>query len=230
MYDAAIRNIIVWDDTFTVPEGRCNRLAELFFQYGAGYTINTSTWFWSREQARILKDSGCEVVFFGVESCDPDVLKNFGRRTTPREIEKAFRIARDCEILTVGSVMVGTPYDTRETIERNVNYLIENIQPDLAFFSHFAATPGSACYRECVIKGVVPPYRDWLSRTDSEFCLTPPPYTPSANRGLSKNEIDELVNWAYRRFYTQTRMEMLYELSKGRSFLKGAISRIERAI
>jgi len=86
--------------------------------------------------------------------------------------------------------MIGVPYDTLSTILYNIGYLREVINPDLAFFSHFAPHPGTPIYYEAVSKSIIPPYKEWEKlESDPVFREVPPPYEPSANPYLQWKRI-----------------------------------------
>ena len=223
-------NLVIWDDSFTLPRDRCITILDVIAQFGARFTINTRPDHFDERIAAALRKAGCEIVFFGIESSSKDTLEALGRPLPPETMTAAVSTARACGLITVGSMMIGTPYDTPESIGANVTFLRDQVQPDLCFFSPFAAHPGSGIYEDCVRDGIIPPYEDWSDAVGSDFAIIPPQNTPSASPVLSKRQIDRFVTAAYRDFYAGEKLQAIGARYLDRPFVAGMLSRIRETL
>lgn len=74
----------------------------------------------STEKARIMSDNGCAIVQVGVESFNSAVRQKLNKQLTSRNLWKGIEIAEDCGLKLHIFIMVGTPYDTYDTLKRTV--------------------------------------------------------------------------------------------------------------
>lgn len=68
----------------------------------------------TEESAKAMADSGCEDVSFGIESTDPEVLKNIKKGENIEQIEKAIEIARKFFHKINGYFIIGLPCSSYE--------------------------------------------------------------------------------------------------------------------
>lgn len=92
----------------------------------------------------LMAKAGCKAISFGAQSSSPEILENIRRfAREPRELGKAIRICRENDILTIVTYIFGLPGDTRETLETNVQFVLEH-KPHLVDFHPLAVLPNSA--------------------------------------------------------------------------------------
>lgn len=75
------------------------------------------------ELLRAMRDSGFNRISFGVESGDPEVLKIIKKEVPLEAMEKAFRLCNKLGIEVSCSVMLGLPGETRESINRTIEFV-----------------------------------------------------------------------------------------------------------
>ncbi|MFZ2937860.1 MAG: radical SAM protein [Candidatus Omnitrophota bacterium] len=93
-----------------------------------------------KEDYLLLKKSGCVSLFFGVESADPYLLEEImNKKTDPEWIRESLIKAKEAGILTVASIIVPCPKETKESIKATIDILVETM-PD-----GVSVCPG-ACY------------------------------------------------------------------------------------
>jgi radical SAM superfamily enzyme YgiQ (UPF0313 family) len=98
------------------------------------------------EIAERLKRINCRYMSFGVESGCQRILDNvMDKQLTIAQIERAFKICEQNNILTCASLMIGTPGDNKESILDTVK-LLERIRPNFIDLHYTAPTPGSKMY------------------------------------------------------------------------------------
>jgi radical SAM superfamily enzyme YgiQ (UPF0313 family) len=95
----------------------------------------------SRDKIRIMKESGCHVISFGVESGSQKILDFYKKETTPEQAVEAFRWCHEFKVEATANLMIGFPMETDEDLRATYN-LLKIIKPDdiIVYFS--TAIPG----------------------------------------------------------------------------------------
>ena len=104
------------------------------------------------ELCRIMLQSGFVGVSMGMESGSDRILELLGRNLSREKIEAGFRAAQGAGLLTVGSVMIGTPGvglnhsdETMEEIKATVA-LVQALHPDVLTITLTTPLPGTSLY------------------------------------------------------------------------------------
>lgn len=82
------------------------------------------------EDFRLLYDSGCRWVFFGIETGSEEMQKKVKKNLDFSKMEETFRITKDLGIITISSLIIGFPNETEEQLRDTVN-LAKRIKADL---------------------------------------------------------------------------------------------------
>ena len=69
----------------------------------------------------MLKESGCNGLFFGVESMNEETLRRLRKGTTPEMIEHAINQTNESGIPVWASLMVGYPWETEEQLKQSLS-------------------------------------------------------------------------------------------------------------
>jgi radical SAM superfamily enzyme YgiQ (UPF0313 family) len=125
-----IETIIFDDDLFTMDK---KYLAEFCREYssrvGVPFVCNAHVKVFDEEAAGMLKEAGCEIVKFGLESGSERVRREvLNRRMSNEEIERAFATAERFGFHTSAFVMIGFPHETIPEIEETID-LLARIKP-----------------------------------------------------------------------------------------------------
>jgi anaerobic magnesium-protoporphyrin IX monomethyl ester cyclase len=75
------------------------------------------------EVARLLADSGCVSVFAGMESGDPKMLESMNKRAKLEDNFRAMELLQKYRIGVVAGVVVGVQGESKESLERTVEFL-----------------------------------------------------------------------------------------------------------
>lgn len=109
------------------------------------YGCNTHVEAFDEVLAFELSRSGCEEVWFGVESGSPRILAEMNKKITPEQVIKAFTLAKAYGLKTRAYFLLGTPGETGEDISLTEK-LCRIIEPDMVGFTLLAPFPGSGYY------------------------------------------------------------------------------------
>jgi radical SAM superfamily enzyme YgiQ (UPF0313 family) len=131
------------------------------------------------ELLRAMKEAGCALIHFGVESGSEDILAATGKRMTLDQIEKAVDWTRKAGIASACFFMLGLPGETDDDREKTMAFA-RKINPTYASFHIASPYPGTPLYQTGT----------W-----------DPMYPESVHQG---EELEKIKRWekkAYRRFY-----------------------------
>jgi radical SAM superfamily enzyme YgiQ (UPF0313 family) len=143
-----IREVLFKDSEFTLDRDRVERFCDLMAGGGprVAWTCSARVNCVDEPLLRRMAAAGCRVIQFGVESADPAVLEALKKRITLDRVREAFRAARAAGIETVANLMVGTPGETRESIEAT-RRLVGEIRPDHLNVQALVLYPGTELHR-----------------------------------------------------------------------------------
>jgi hypothetical protein len=91
---------------------------------------------------RLLGDSGCVALFYGIESGDERILANMNKRTNLEQIRTTIPKAQEAGIATVMSFIAGTPGETDESLQASADLLAE-VTPEACQITAPYVIPGS---------------------------------------------------------------------------------------
>lgn len=138
----------IWfaDDTLTVNYDHvkkvCGIMKELGMYWGAQSRVDLT----SEEIVKLMKESGCLQLDFGVESGSQRVLDEIiNKRIKLADIVRAFELCKKYGIRTEASFMVGLPGETKEEMEETFKFA-KKIRSSHYSFSIFTPLPGAKLY------------------------------------------------------------------------------------
>lgn len=108
------------DDIFTVNQKRVIELCKEILVRGLKiqWDCETRVDCVAPEMLEWMKKAGCQLISYGVESASPEVLSAINKKTTPQEIETAFKITRAVGIKTNLLLMAGNPEESEASINQ----------------------------------------------------------------------------------------------------------------
>jgi radical SAM superfamily enzyme YgiQ (UPF0313 family) len=117
----------------------------------------------SYNMLRFMAESGCKVMYFGIENANQRILDYYNKRITPSQSEKTVKKARKAKIdVIIGSFILGAPSETREEMLNTIEFS-NRIPIDLAQFNILGAHPGNDIWSEFVSKDYIDPEEYWES-------------------------------------------------------------------
>jgi len=159
------------------------------------------------ETLKKMKEAGCIGMKFGVESANPQILKNIGK---PLKLEEAKQVANWCKELGIRShatFCIGLPGDNRETIMNSLKF-VDELNCTTAQIARAIPYPGTPFFEWAKGKGYLITY-DWSKYDGTSNAIVSYPE-------LSNAELDEL----YEEFSKKVNRKKLktYVLSPMQSF------------
>lgn len=146
-------NIIAFDDdNFTTSKdhvlGVCNEIKKrkLKIKWTAHARVDNC----SKELLKTMKDAGCVLLRFGIESGSERIIKMLKKTETgdwTTQAEIIFRDARSINLSTVAIFSIGTPSETKADIEKSIS-LAQKLKSDILQICFFTPYPGSSIYEK----------------------------------------------------------------------------------
>ncbi|MBD3261389.1 MAG: radical SAM protein, partial [Candidatus Altiarchaeales archaeon] len=139
-----VRNIYFIDLEFTVNRQQvecvCRHLIEK--KYSLRWCCQTRADSLDEELLKLMRDAGCVLIHFGVETGDPDIMRDIGKNITLEDIEEGFRLTHKMGIDSAGFFMFGFPGETKENMEKTIDFA-KKLNPVYASFHSAAPYPGT---------------------------------------------------------------------------------------
>jgi anaerobic magnesium-protoporphyrin IX monomethyl ester cyclase len=95
----------------------------------------------TRDKVRVMAESGCHCISFGVESGSQKILDFYRKGTTPEQAIDAFQWCHEFGIEATANLMIGLPKETEEDIQATYD-LLKKLRPDDVIVYFSTAIPG----------------------------------------------------------------------------------------
>jgi len=122
------------------------------------------------------RESGCILLFIGFESTNPEVLRALNKKLNYKKgiefYKDVVRRIHDQGISVMGSFIIGTDYDTRESIKRLKDFIQES-QIDIPNITHLTPYPGTRVYERLKAEKRLFNEQFWLQKTFPLFTFRP---------------------------------------------------------
>lgn len=161
-YDPRRHFIFFYDDNFTADPAHAKKLlramiaARLKFHWSAQVRADVTR---DAELVRLMKKAGCQVVFIGFESVNPQSLKAMKKGQTVAEIARAVKILRRARIRIHGMFVFGFDEDDWRTVRRTVRFA-KRARLTSSQFMILTPLPGSDFYSQVCAQQRIR-FRDW---------------------------------------------------------------------
>jgi len=201
VYRYKVREVMFHDDNFVMLRNRLRSFCELLIRDGPSITwsCNARVDMINLELLHLMKRAGCWQIGYGIESGSQEILDSLGKGITLEQVRQTLVWTREAGIESRGYWMIGVPGETRDTLRKTRELLMELPLNDFSM-SMFAPHPGSQITRELLDQGKIAP--DW--ERDSGFMVT---YVPE---GLSADELVTTQRRSILGFYLRPRIILNY--------------------
>lgn len=218
--DFGAKHIGFGDDTFTLNRKRvfeiCDEIKKrgLDVEWSCSSRVDTI----NEEMLRKMKEAGCSVIYYGVESANKEILNKYYRKRIKLDaVKRVIEMTKKMGIETVCSFIIGAPHETKKDMKDTLKFAIK-LNPDYAQFSILTPYPGTEIYEEAKEKGLI------LTENFDEYTAGKPVLK---NLYMSPEEISKLLKHCYLRFYIRPKF-IWKEIRKGR--LKVVFEILKRAM
>jgi len=123
-----VKSVHFIDDTFNVPRDRFKKILKMMIanKYTFNWHSHYRCQFADKETVELMKESGCEGVFLGIESGNNQVLQNMKKAVSVEKYFEGVSLLKKCGILTYGSFIIGFPGETAGTMADTLRFIKES--------------------------------------------------------------------------------------------------------
>jgi radical SAM superfamily enzyme YgiQ (UPF0313 family) len=180
------KQINIVDDLFTSNKNRCIAICDEIIKRGISHPwtafarVNTV----SKRLLEKMKEAGCLMLCFGIESGNQEILNTIKKKTTIEEIQKAMNLCIEVGMGAMGSYILGLPGESHETVKKTLEFAA-GLNPVYGFhiLAPFPGTEIRDRNKEYEIRILTD---DW-DKYDANQAVSETPY-------ISHEEIDRIVN------------------------------------
>jgi len=137
------------DDTFNVPDERFKEILRMMIR--KKYSFKWSSFFRCQfaddESVRLMKESGCEGVFLGIESGSDKILENMNKKVKKADFMRGTNLLHKYDITFLENFIVGFPGETDETAKETFDF-IKQTQPPFYRVQLWYSDPITPIYEE----------------------------------------------------------------------------------
>ncbi len=184
-----VKAILVRDAVFTLDKARTEKICDGIIKRKLGLVWRCETRVDALDEGLIAKmaEAGCVGINLGIESADEAVLKKVGRRIfSPQKAKEVVAACKKHGIEVFAFFIIGLPGETRESVEKTVNFALE-LDPEYSQFTVASPYPGTKLRR-------------WAEENafleNEEWNLVSGYSATMRNEKLSRREIEKLRDYA----------------------------------
>jgi radical SAM superfamily enzyme YgiQ (UPF0313 family) len=218
-----VKNVLFLADLFTYDRKGVMKLCDLIIERGLAlrWTCNSRVDTIDEEMLVRMKQAGCWLIAFGIESGSQKVLDNVKKDAKVEAATRAVQLCNQHGIKTWGYFIIGLPGENKKTVRETIE-LAKSLPLDIALFHVGMPYAGTEFYFEAVANG-------WLNTTEwKHFDMN-----DSAVVGyddFSAEDIIKATKQAFREFYMRpSQVWRLFKMTAGAGDL-GSIWRVAKTL
>lgn len=154
-----VREIHFLDDSISVDKKRLGEICEEIIRRRLNIAWTTpngiAIWLLDKKLLLKMKKAGCYRVTFGLESGNQEILHHYiGKHYDFKQAREIISFCSKIGLWTVGTFIVGFPYETRQQIGETINFALST---DLDFAVFYIANPflGTQMYKDFLKEGLL---------------------------------------------------------------------------
>ena len=123
-----VKTVYFIDDTFNIPADRFKEILRMLIRNNYHFKWHSyfRCQFADRETVELMKESGCEGVFLGLESGNNQILKNMNKAASVEKYREGITLLKEYGIVTHANFIIGFPGETEETVSDTVRLIEES--------------------------------------------------------------------------------------------------------
>lgn len=155
------------DELALTGKNRMVELAEELKSLNLYWTANGRASYFDKEILKVLKDSGCFQVTFGIESGSQRILDNMNKKQTTSIAHKVLKDVLEVGLKANVQLIFGYPGEDEDSIKETYNFFKD--LPINVGFAILTPLPGSKLYGECLEKKIINNEDKYLSDLETGF-------------------------------------------------------------
>lgn len=140
-----VREIAFVDDIFTVDYKRVVKICDALKKMNLIWICNSSVNTVNEDILKIMAESGCKAIEFGIESGSERILKTIEKKITLKESISVIKLAKKYKILVSTTFIIGHLKEDRDFLKETLEF-IKQIDSDILHLSLLTPYPGTEVY------------------------------------------------------------------------------------
>lgn len=218
-----VNHVAFEDDTFTLNRERVETICQGLIQ--RGYDL---TWYclsrvesMDLDLARLMRQAGCRLVSFGIESGNPEILEKIHKKISLPAARQAIEATYQAGLRSQCTFILGFPFDTQKTMADTLHFAQE-LSPTIAIFFALVPYPGTEMFQylpESLRPHQADQWQDFANMINNQGYLSLVP-------GVSAAELTQMTERWHLRFYLRPRQlyRMFRTLHSWQEFVSFAAS------
>lgn len=120
------------------------------------------------ETLKIMKESGCVAIGYGIESGSQKILENMNKKITVKQIEKAMKAAKKADLDVKVQLIFGYPGENIKTLEETLD-VFKRVGHPARTFTFICPLPGTTLYKYALNKGLIQDEEEFLYKITKSF-------------------------------------------------------------
>ncbi len=134
------------------------------------------------ELIKLMKESGCVFINYGIEAFDNQILKNMNKALTTDIIEAGVQATYNAGVGAGLNIIFGNIGENEETLQKGVDFLLKYDQHDqLRTIRPVTPYPGSPLYDEAISRGLLKDVEDFYTNKHTNSDLVSINFTELTN-------------------------------------------------
>jgi anaerobic magnesium-protoporphyrin IX monomethyl ester cyclase len=202
-----IREIDIFDYEFPIVNKRAREICEGLIARNLDVTWACRARIDSvdRDMLELMHRAGCRRIYYGIESGNQQILDTLNKGITLDQIRATVRATHDAGIQALGFFLIGSPGETRATVDQTLRFARE-LDLEYVQFSKLTAKPLSKYWRDLVDSTGYDYWAEYILGRTHEQAL-PRPWVD-----LTNEQIDELSLYAYKKHHGDLRFLLKHSL------------------
>jgi len=149
-----ITMIEICDELFAASPARLDEFCRRIKPYGVNWLVQLRVTSADDAVLRQMRDAGCIVVGYGIESMSNEVLKSMQKKITSDQTERAIEMTFKNSLCAQGNLIFGDPAETWKTVDESMEWWLSHRHMHVNL-SWIIPYPGTALFKDAVAKGTI---------------------------------------------------------------------------
>ena len=173
-----VKSVYVSDELFALRKEELNTFCAAMAERKIKYTVSLRVDAVNIDMLSLLKNSGCQLVLFGLESASNTILKSMNKHITIEQIDHALQLCHKIGLPASGNFIFGDEAETVETYQETLRWWKSHPQYHI-LLGTIIVFPGSELYKNAVKRGLITNQAEYIKSgcprinitqmSDSEF-------------------------------------------------------------
>ena len=188
-----VDEFLMWTEAFTADRKYCMSICNeiLKRKLNIKFVCNSRVNSVDTELLAKLKQAGCWMIGFGIESGNQEIIDRTGKGITLEQSRRACKLTRQAGIEITAHCIIGLLGESPETVRQTYNF-VKEIDPDFAQFYCAVPMPWTRMYKEAKEKGLI---------TSEDYHLYEQNFSVMHTGKMAPEEVVKWREWIYKRFY-----------------------------